>query len=210
MITLGELASVLFDPSCIRCISVTQDQYEKVRINNYSKMFHKIFDGLAINGINVCYTSNDGVMTLTIDCYVDDTEYLKYSKLESSEKYNISDDELKFHEMWKWIAEWTYHKKKKMTPADYFEFFRIPKEKIPYEESYVCEHAHKQLENGDKIGAMCSRYCPITWGKDMFCRDVGSLYEQWVSTEDWKEAMILAKQISMLRWNNVKEQTNAE
>ena len=207
MITLGELASVLFDPSCIRCISVTQDQYEKVRINNYSKIFHKIFDGLPINGINVCYTSNNGNMVLTVDCYVDDTEYLKF---ESSEHCVMSDDEFQFHQMWRWLAEWNYHKKKKMTPADYLEFFTIPKEKIPYEESYVCEYAHKQLKDDDKITAACSRYCPITWGKDMFCRDEGSLYEQWMSAEDWKEAMILAKQISMLKWNNVKEQTNVE
>ena len=104
MITLGELASVLFDPSCIRCISVTQDQYEKVRINNYSKIFHKIFDGLPINGINVCYTSNNGNMVLTVDCYVDDTEYLKF---ESSEHCVMSDDEFQFHQMWRWLAEWT-------------------------------------------------------------------------------------------------------
>ena len=94
-----------------------------------------------------------------------------------------------------------------MTPSDYFEFFRISEEKIPYERNYACEYAHKQLKDSDKIGAICSRYCPIIWGEDRFCCDEGSLYKQWMSTEDWKEATILAKQISMLRWNNIEEHT---
>ena len=99
MITLGKLASILSDPCCIRCISVTQDQYEKIRITNYSKAFHSIFDSLPINRIDVCYTSNNGSMMSTVNCYVDDAEYLKCLKLKSSETCVMSDDELKFREM---------------------------------------------------------------------------------------------------------------
>ena len=92
--------------------------------------------------------------------------------------------------MWRWIADETKKRGRRVLKDEYFEAMNIPSENIPQAKCYCCEY-----DDGH-----CSK-CPIEWDGDfgMCCNsDEQGLFEQWFRTTDPEKSEWLARKIEEL------------
>ena len=96
--------------------------------------------------------------------------------------------------MWRWIADETKKRGRRVWKEEYFKAMNIPPENRPDTDCYCCEYA----------GGHCPD-CPVELGGDFghcsdrdTCGDWEGLYAQWANTNDPEEAAWLARKIAEL------------
>lgn len=106
--------------------------------------------------------------------------------------------------LWRWIANETRSRKRRVEKYEYFKNFEIPKWEIPRNSCYCCEYSF-QLYIFQFHSLNCCENCPIDWGysakNNMCCDDTWNfdgIYFAWCYEEDWQKAADLAERIANL------------
>ena len=91
--------------------------------------------------------------------------------------------------MWRWIAEETLKRKKKVWKENYFKEHPEYKEH-PMNGCWCCEYVHQYDD-------ICSK-CPLKWPDNIFCIFINSFYKKWFFEADYEKAAKYAREIAEL------------